>query len=227
VSLIFFDIDGTLLLSGGAGVRAMTRAFELVFGVADAFVNSDVAGRTDTFLVSGALARAGLPDTADQHAKFRAAYVPILRDEIVKPPRSRAGLMPGIQPLLAALSGQPSTYLALLTGNFEQAAYVKLDHFGINQFFAWGAFGEESADRNEIARAAQRRALERSVPAAARDRTIIIGDTPHDIECARAIGARILAVATGNFSVEQLQDAGADFALQDLSDTAKALALII
>jgi phosphoglycolate phosphatase-like HAD superfamily hydrolase len=226
VSLILFDIDGTLLLSGGAGVRAMTRAFEDVFGVADAFVNSDVAGRTDTYLVSWALVRAGLPDTPEHHARFRDAYVPILRQEIVQPPRSRSGLMPGIRSLLDALSRRSAAHLALLTGNFERAAYVKLAHFGIEQYFPWGAFGEESADRNDIARAAQRLACERGVPASARERAVVVGDTPHDIACARAIGARILAVATGNFSVEQLQGAGADVALADLADTDRALALL-
>ena len=226
MSLILFDIDGTLLLSGGAGVRAMTRAFEQVFGVADAFVNSDVAGRTDTFLVSQALRRAGLPDTSDQHARFRDAYVPILREEIVQPARSRAGLMPGIQPLLEALASRPSTHLALLTGNFEPAAYVKLAHFGIDRFFLWGAFGEESADRNEIARAAHRRAAERGIPASARERAVVIGDTPHDVECARAVGARIVAVATGSYSVDQLVSAGADVAIPDLADTAHVLGLL-
>jgi phosphoglycolate phosphatase-like HAD superfamily hydrolase len=227
VSLVLFDIDGTLLLSGGAGVRAMTRAFEQVFDVADAFVNSDVAGRTDTFLVAQALIRAGLPDTPAQHARFRDAYVPILREEILKPPRSRSGLMPGVQPLLDELDNHPAIHLALLTGNFERAAYVKLGHFGIDRFFAWGSFGEESADRNELARIARRRAKERAVPPLALERTVVIGDTPHDVECARAIGARVIAVATGNFSVEQLQRSHADVVLEDLSETTQIVPLVL
>lgn len=226
MSLLLFDIDGTLLLSGGAGVRAMTRTFETVFGIPDAFARSDVAGRTDTFLLSTALGEAGLPDTPEVHARFRDVYVPVLREEMRRPPRGRCELMPGIQPLLDHLAQQASMHLALLTGNFEGAAYAKLGHFGIERFFRWGVFGEESADRNELARVARRRAEERAVPPAARERTVVIGDTPHDIRCAHAIGARVIAVATGSYSVEQLIEAGADIALPDLSDTDHVLGLL-
>lgn len=223
MSLVLFDIDGTLLLSGGAGIRGMTRAFEDVFGIADAFANADVAGRTDTFLLSSALTRHGLPDTAEAHARFRDAYVETLRDELLRPPRGRYGLMPGIAALLEALQGHRSIHLALLTGNFERAAYAKLQQFGIDSYFEWGVFGEESADRNDLARMARRRAAERNVPIDARQRPVVIGDTPHDVACARAIGARVIAVATGNFTFEQLRAAGADVTFEDLGDTAEVL----
>jgi phosphoglycolate phosphatase len=226
VSLILFDIDGTLLLSGGAGVRAMTRAFEEVFGVANAFASADVAGRTDTFLLSAALERAGLPDSPQVHARFRDTYVPLLREELAKPGRGHSGLMPGIAQLLEALRLRESTHVALLTGNFEKAAYTKLGHFGIDEYFAWGVFGEESADRNELARVAKRRAEERAIPPASVERAIVVGDTPHDVACARAIGARVIAVATGNYSVDALRTAGADVALEDLSDTTATLRMI-
>ncbi len=103
MSLLLFDIDGTLLLSGGAGVRAMTRAFEDVFGVPNAFANIPVAGRTDTYLVSRALGLAGLPDTPPLHAQFRRAYPPVLAEEILHPGHGRSGLMPGAQAVLHAL----------------------------------------------------------------------------------------------------------------------------
>jgi phosphoglycolate phosphatase len=226
VSLLLFDIDGTLLLSGGAGVRAMTRAFEAVFGVRDAFASADVAGRTDTFLVSAALERAGLPDTPEAHQRLRDAYVAVLQEELHKPPQGRCGLMPGVASLLDVLQRRSSTHLALLTGNFERAAYTKLGHFGIDRYFEWGAFGEESADRDEVARVARRRATERAIPASAVDRAVVIGDTPHDITCARAIGARVIAVATGNYSVQQLSEAGADVVLPDLSSTDEIISLL-
>ena len=224
MSLVLFDIDGTLLLSGGAGVRAMTRAFEEVFGVARAFDNADVAGRTDTYLLSAALARLGLSDTPEAHAKFREAYVPILREEIAAPPQGRTGLMPGIKPLLDALRTHEAVHVALLTGNFERAAYAKLAHFGIDEYFAWGAFGEESPDRNELARVARRRAFERAVPREAVERAVVIGDTPHDIACARAIGARVIAVATGNYSIDQLSEA--DVVVPDMTAMSEILPLL-
>jgi phosphoglycolate phosphatase len=226
VSLVLFDIDGTLLLSGGAGVRAMSRAFEQVFGAPNAFANADVAGRTDTFLVSSALSRLGLPDTPDAHARFREVYVRMLEEEIQQPPQGRYGLMPGVEPLLTALEAHRTIHLALLTGNFERAAYTKLGRFSIDNFFEWGVFGEESADRNELARIARRRAAERRVPIDARERPVVIGDTPHDIACARSIGARVIAVGTGNYSTAQLEDAGADVTLADLSDTDRVLAVL-
>jgi phosphoglycolate phosphatase-like HAD superfamily hydrolase len=223
VSLLLFDIDGTLLLSGGAGIRAMTRAFDEVFDVRDAFAGSDVAGRTDRFILSGALTRAGLPDTPEQHHLFREAYISLLREEILKPATGRYGLMPGIQALLDRLRDRGTVHFALLTGNYEPAAYVKLGHFGIDGFFEWGAFGEESTERDELARIALRRAEKRGLPATAREQSVVIGDTPHDVACARAIGARVLAVATGNFSEQELRASGADVTMPDLSDTERAV----
>lgn len=218
--LIFFDIDGTLLLSGGAGVRAMGLAFEAVFGVADGFAGIPVAGHTDTFLVSRALERAGIADTPAAHALFRAAYLRVLPDEITKPGTGRRGLMPGVKTLLDRLASDDRFHSALLTGNYEPAAHVKLSHFGVGHHFTWGAFGEDSSDRSELARLAQARARERGIPDAARANTIVIGDTPHDIACARAIGARVIAVATGGYTVDQLKEGCAeiDVVFADLSD---------
>lgn len=226
MSLVLFDIDGTLLLSGGAGVRAMTRAFETVFGFADAFAGIPIAGHTDTFLLSRALGRVNLPDTADQHAEFRTVYLSILADEIHEPGAGRKGVMPGVDTLLAAIAGEPSFHAALLTGNYEEAARIKLRHFGLADFFAWGTFGDESPDRNELARIAVARAHERLVPPEARARAVVVGDTPQDIACARAAGARAIAVATGNYSLDELATAGADVTLPDLRDTDRVLSML-
>ena len=222
-ALVLFDIDGTLLLSGGAGVRAMTTAFERVFGVARAFEDIPIAGHTDTFLVSRALARANLPDTADAHRSFRVAYLELLPDEIVKPGTGRKGLMPGVRELLAALSRDPAMHAALLTGNYEAAAHIKLAHFGVGDYFSWGAFGEDSSDRAELAQLALRRAVLRTVPRVACDNAVVIGDTPHDVACARAIGARIIAVATGSSSIDELRATGADAVVATLADTAEVM----
>jgi phosphoglycolate phosphatase-like HAD superfamily hydrolase len=226
LSLVLFDIDGTLLLSGGAGVRAMTRAFEATFGVARAFDGMLIAGRTDTYLLSQALARAGLPDAADAHARFHDSYLLFLADEIVQPGRGRHGIMPGVQGLLTTLQARQDVHLALLTGNYEKAARIKLDHFGLGRYFDWGVFGGESPDRNVLGRLALSRAQARRVPPAALGRAVVIGDTPDDIACAHAAGARAIGVATGSYEVDQLIAAGADAALADLSDTRSVIEMI-
>src|SRR5262245_46033608 len=97
--LLLFDLDGTLLRTGGPGLRPMTIAFEAIFGVADAFAEMLIAGRTDTYLLSAAFARAGLPDTPDAHARFHASYLPVLTGEIRERGRGRYGVMPGVETL--------------------------------------------------------------------------------------------------------------------------------
>jgi phosphoglycolate phosphatase-like HAD superfamily hydrolase len=225
-ALILFDIDGTLLLSGRAGLRAMTRAFAATFGVADAFAGASFGGRTDSFLVSYALTAAGLPDTDENHARFREAYVPLLAEEIAHPGTGHKGLMPGARELIEALGDHEHLHLALLTGNYRDAAEVKLSYFELWDHFEWGAFSDDAADRNALVPIARTRAEIYDVPPEALERVIVIGDTPHDIECARVAGAQSIAVATGGHSIEELKAAGADIVLADLSDTEAVVALL-
>jgi phosphoglycolate phosphatase-like HAD superfamily hydrolase len=225
--LILFDIDGTLLLSGRAGLRAMTRAFKDTFGITDAFAGENFGGRTDSFLVSKALQNAGLPDTPEQHERFRENYIPLLAEEIEHPGTGHKGLMPGARELLEALHDHHHLHLALLTGNYRDAAEIKLQHFEIWDFFEWGAFSDDSADRNELVPIARSRAETYDIPDEAIERVIVVGDTPHDIECARVAGAKSIAVATGGFTIEQLKEFGADEVLKDLSDTDAVLALLL
>lgn len=225
-ALLLFDIDGTLLLSGGAGVRAMTLAFEAVFGVPNAFEGIPVAGYTDSFLLSRALERAGLADTPAAHETFCATYLDVLASEIEKPGKGQKGLMPGVRALLEHVRQSEGFFPALLTGNYELAAHIKLAHFGLGEYFSWGAFGDDSPDRRELARLALRRAEERAIPSAARNNIVVIGDTPHDVACARAIGARAIAVATGGYSVDQLHASGADTVLPNLADNTALLRLL-
>ncbi len=135
--------------------------------------------------MSLALQGAGLPDTPEQHARFREAYVPLLAEEIQHPGTGHKGLMPGVRELLDALSVFPDAYLALLTGNYRDAAAIKLTHFEIFDYFEWGAFSDDSADRNALVPIARGRAETYDVPPAALERVIVIGDTPHDIACAK------------------------------------------
>src|SRR5918993_1271407 len=226
-ALILFDIDGTLLLSGRAGLRAMTRAFQDTFGITDAFKGESFGGRTDSYLVSKALTMAGLPDTPENHHRFRGNYLPLLAEEIQHPGQGHKGLMPGARELLEALEEHDHLHLALLTGNYREAAEIKLQHFEIWDLFEWGAFSDDAADRNELVPIACRRAETYDIPAEAIERVIVIGDTPHDVECARVAGARSIAVATGGYTTAQLKEAGADEVLQDLSDTRRVLDLLI
>jgi phosphoglycolate phosphatase-like HAD superfamily hydrolase len=225
-ALILFDIDGTLLLSGRAGLRAMTRAFQQTFGITDAFKDQHFGGRTDSFLVSNALRAAGLPDTPEQHERFREIYIPLLAEEIEHPGTGHKGLMPGARELLEALHDHDDVHLALLTGNYREAAQIKLQHFEIWDFFEWGAFSDDHHDRNELVPLAKSRAETYDIPPEAIERVIVIGDTPHDIECARVAGAKSIAVATGGYSVDQLKEFGADAVLRDLSDTDAVIALL-
>lgn len=222
-TLLLFDIDGTLVLTGRAGLRAMVGAFAEVFGRDDPFDGVAMAGRTDTFLLSQALQRAGLPDDEATHARFRQVYLAKLADEIGKPGSGRKGVMPGVKPLLDGLASRRGLHLALLTGNYRDAAEIKLSHFGLWDFFPWGVFGDESASRDELACLARDR-VTRHLPDADVDRIVVIGDTPHDIDCAHAIGARAVAVATGGHSVQELRDAGADEVYADFQDTEAVLA---
>ena len=226
-ALILFDIDGTLLLSGRAGLRAMTRAFEQTFGITDGFKGESFGGRTDSYLVSKALTQAGLPDHEENHHRFRDSYLPLLAEEIQHPGQGHKGLMPGARELLEALEEHDHLHLALLTGNYREAAEIKLQHFEIWEFFEWGAFSDDAADRNALVPIARSRAETYDIPAEAIERVIVIGDTPHDIECARVSGARSIAVATGGYSMAQLKEAGADEVLPDLSDTERVIKLLI
>ena len=226
-ALILFDVDGTLLLSGRAGLRAMTRAFQDAFGISDAFKGESFGGRTDSYLVSKALKQAGVPDTIANHDRFRETYLPLLAEEIQQPGQGHKGLMPGARDLLEALHRYDHLHLALLTGNYREAAEIKLRHFEIWDFFEWGAFSDDHHDRNQLVPIAKTRAETYDIPAEAIARVIVIGDTPHDIECARVAGAKSIAVATGGYTMEQLKDAGADEVLPDLSDTETVIALLI
>jgi phosphoglycolate phosphatase-like HAD superfamily hydrolase len=226
-ALILFDIDGTLLLTGRAGQRAMTHAFQEVYGVPDAFTSVAMAGRTDTSLVSQALQQYGIPDTADSHDKFRVAYLEQLAREIHLPGVGRKGVMPGARELLAALSRHPHLHVALLTGNYRDAAVIKLTYFDLWDHFGWGAFSDDAGDRNRLVPIARERARSFGVSPEACERAIVIGDTPDDVNCARAADALSIAVATGGFSADVLRAAGADIVLEDLSDTEAVLRLLI
>jgi phosphoglycolate phosphatase-like HAD superfamily hydrolase len=220
--LILFDIDGTLVLTGGAGARAMTRAFEEVFGLPDTFGSINFAGRTDAWIVSqiaGAHADASNPETL---RRFHDIYVEHLLREIEKP-GPRKGVLPGVRELLDELSVRRDAYLALLTGNFQSGAQVKLEYFDLWRYFPCGAFGDAAHERNALLATALERVAACGGGTFQAADTVIVGDTPHDVAVARAGGARSLAVATGFYDADALRASGADVVLDDLSNVQDAV----
>lgn len=224
--LVLFDIDGTLVLTGGAGVRAMTRACDEIVGSSNTLHGVAVAGRTDWIILADALDRMGRDLDQQLFSALRDRYVTYLREEIQVPGHGVKAVMPGIQTLLDDLQARAGVYLGLLTGNFEAGARIKLEYFDLWRYFQCGAFGDDAADRNALVPFAVSRARECGVPEVAPQDILVVGDTPHDIACARAVGATPVAVATGMFTTEQLRDSGADIVFRDLSDTAAFTSLL-
>jgi phosphoglycolate phosphatase len=220
--LILFDIDGTLIVTGGAGQRALDRTFEQLFGIAGAFASVELPGRTDPLIVGDALRAHGIAERDHDGTRFRERYVEALASEMMRDHPAKR-LLPGIRPLLDALSGRDDRILALLTGNFEPSARIKLEHFDLWRYFGWGAFGDDAPDRDGLVPVAVERGVARGHPRVPPERIVVIGDTPRDVSCAAAAGARSIAVATGGASAEQLRVAGADVVFESLADTARVL----
>jgi phosphoglycolate phosphatase-like HAD superfamily hydrolase len=204
----------------------MSRAFEEVFVIADAFQGIPMAGRTDAWILADALAAHDVSPDASDLARFRDAYLDHLSTELEKPGAARKGLMPGVRELLDALAPREDVYLALLTGNYEAGARLKLEYFDLWKYFPCGAFGDDAPHRNVLVPKALATVAACGGPDFAAADAIVIGDTPLDIGCAAHVGARSLAVATGSHSVEELRAAGADDVLQDLADTTEVLRVL-
>jgi phosphoglycolate phosphatase len=210
------------VLTGGAGQRAMACAFEDTFSVPDAFRNIEMPGRTDSWILSDALAAHGVVSAAADIARFHRVYLEHLGTEIQRP-GPRKGVMPGVRALLDVLFGRDDVYLALLTGNYQDAARLKLEHFDLWRYFPCGAFGDAAPDRNGLLPKAIATIRMCGGPEVAPSEVVVIGDTPLDVACARASGARSLAVATGGYDTDALRAAGADIVMKDLADTREVL----
>jgi phosphoglycolate phosphatase len=221
--LLLWDIDGTLIASGNAGMRALTVALRTVFGVEGSLTDIDFAGRTDPWIVKTIFAKFGLPHTPENVARYIEGYVAVLPTELHNP---HARVLPGVRAILAAAAAQGEIAQGLLTGNLRRGAQLKLAHHGLWEQFAFGAFADDAEIRNELGPHALRRAHEHHRVEFAGDRVWVIGDTAHDIACGKAIGARTLAVATGGHKLEALRQHAPTALLEDLSDTATVLRLL-
>jgi len=207
----------------------MTMAFRDLFAIDNAFNGIPLPGRTDAWILSDAVTAHGIPRDSPDLARFIEVYLQHLAIELDKPAPGKAvkAVMPGVRELLDVLAGRDDVYLALLTGNYETAARMKLEYFDLWRYFACGAFGDAAPDRNGLLPKAVARIAECGGPSIDPCDAVVIGDTPLDIACAAAAGATSIAVATGNYSVSELRAAGADVVMQDLSDTAAVLAAIV
>lgn len=224
--LVLFDIDGTLVLTGGAGLRAMNRACEEILGHAEILDGIPVAGRTDWIILHDALKQIGREMDDALFAALRDRYLDRLPEEIELPGRGFNGVMPGVRELLDALQARDDVYLGLLTGNFERGARVKLEHFGLWRYFRCGAYGDDAADRNALVPFALERARACGIPPVGPSDVLVVGDTPHDVACALAAHAVPIGVATGSTTTRELRHSGAAVVFEDLSDTEGFLRLV-
>ena len=218
--LLLFDIDGTLLTSGGAGERALRLGFRDRFGIDDDLQTIEIAGRTDSGIGRRMLAAHGLPETPENLASLFDGYLHFLAEEL---PVSPGHLLPGVVALLEVLKKRPDIVLALLTGNLARGAQLKLTHYGVWDYFEFGAYADYHYDRNELGHFARERAEEKHGIEFPPQHIFVLGDTPHDIACARAIGARAVAIATGKFSMAELGVYSPDYLFADFGDVPAVL----
>jgi phosphoglycolate phosphatase len=214
--LLLFDIDGTLVDTGGAGMHALQEAALVVFG--DRGPPLDLAGSTDAGIVLGMLSHFGRSAEFTDIQGFYRIYLERLEWNLLSGSFS-GKVLPGVAMLLRHLASAPDAHLGLLTGNIEDGAMLKMRHYQLDSYFGVGAFGNDHHDRNQLGPVALRRASDHfGVEFSTRD-VWVIGDTPKDIACARALGAPCLAVATGRFSARELTEHGADRVMEDFADS--------
>ncbi|MCA9060195.1 MAG: haloacid dehalogenase-like hydrolase [Planctomycetaceae bacterium] len=213
--ILFFDIDGTMLSTGGAGQRAMELALTEEFRVEFPFEGVLVAGRTDRGIADEIFATHCLEDSPAQRERFMRAYLERLPTCLRTLP---GALLPGVRELLELLGEAGTIELGLLTGNYVDGAWIKLRHFGIDHFFSFGGFGDIHPERDDVARTALSNASQTLQRQLSGQESAVIGDTPADIRCARAINARAIAVATGIYQRHILADHTPDHLFDDFRD---------
>jgi phosphoglycolate phosphatase len=224
-SLLLWDIDGTLVCTDRAGERSLLILIkELYRRELGDKLPVQLQGRTDTSIARDILAYLGITSTPEEERRFRDAYLALLPRTL---PTGKSKLHPGIKEALDAVHAHPEIHQGLLTGNHQEGARLKLSHLGIWHYFEFGAYADDSHLRNELGPFALKRAKEKLGIDFPPERVWIIGDTPHDIACGKAINAKTIAVATGSFTVEQLAACNPTHTFADLSDTQALLKVIL
>jgi phosphoglycolate phosphatase-like HAD superfamily hydrolase len=214
-----FDIDGTLLVTDGAARESFAHAVRERLGVTDDLTDIAFAGRTEPLILADILQKHRAAFRDGEEAHFWNAVFDHMR-RIFHDGRGR--LLPGVPELLGAVARETAWVAGILTGNMTEMARIKLSRFGLERHFRFGGFGEQAADRDQLARqTVERLRRQFRIPP---ERCIVVGDTAHDITCARAAGARVVAVATGPSTRAELEAFGPDLALEDLSDADRLLA---
>jgi phosphoglycolate phosphatase len=227
VKLILFDIDGTLITSRGAGRRAMRTALERVFGAAGGIDQYDLGGRTDTRIVHDVMGALGWEPVRvkDRLDDFFEAYLAGLTSEIGD--GRHVVTLPGVSLVVDRLAQSADVVLGLVTGNIEEGARIKLLPTGLWPHFRVGAYGSDHMDRRRLPSLAARRAHALVGHVFAPTEVVVIGDTPHDIDCARAFGAVAIAVSTGQYTRAALLAERPDHLFDDLGDVEQVLAAVL
>ena len=225
--LLLFDVDGTLLRSAGAGRRAVKAALERVYGTGAGIDAYDLGGKTDQRIVFDVLEAAGFARAAvkERLDDFFEVYARGLLEEIGD--GRNVTTMPGVAALVPRLHQTPDVLLGLLTGNIEEGARIKLASTGLSPYFAVGAFGSDDVDRRRLPSLAARRAHALIGHAFPPEDVVVIGDTPLDIDCARAFGAVAVAVATGFHSASELARHEPDVLFEDFNDVERAISALV
>jgi phosphoglycolate phosphatase-like HAD superfamily hydrolase len=216
-TIVLFDIDGTLISTGGAGRRALVRTFDTLFGKPQACAGFSFAGMTDRAIARGGLSAISVEPTDETIAAVLAQYLVFLNEELVRADRSKYRVHVGMTDAVQA-SLSESMAVGLGTGNIREGAMAKLKHVALAEFFKFGGFGDDHEHRPTlILRGVERGAAQLGVPRE-EARVVIIGDTPKDVAAAQAVGALSIGVGTGDYTAQQLREVGATWAFNDFSD---------
>lgn len=223
MNLCFFDIDGTMLLTGGAGQAAMEAALADEFGNGKPVEGISYAGRTDRGIINDFFLFHGVEPTEERITRFIQVYLEHLPNTLAE---LRGTVLPGIAEALLELSGMEHVLLGLLTGNMRDGAMLKLRHYELDAYFPFGGFGDRHLERDDVARDALVDAGRFHGNEIEPGRVWVVGDTPADVRCGRAIGANVVAVATGSYTADELQRELPDYLFEDFSDPSTLLGLL-
>lgn len=210
-----FDIDGTLIQTAGAGQRAFAEAFAAEFGVKELSNDVPFAGCSDRGIAGGLFEVHGIENSTANWDRFRTAYVTRIASHVAD---CEGEVLPGVVELIDRVEALGDVHIGLLTGNVAAAAEAKLSHYGLWDRFAFGGYGDDHSDRNDIAATAAAKARERHGRLTRDERIVVIGDTPNDVRCARSIGAFVAAVATGHTPAITLAAANPDLLIPTLEE---------